>query len=142
MTPAVDGKNIWLVLVIHGVDGVGWEPLSSSTLETYFQYMKAREKDLWIATFQDAGKYIREKLAAHVSTKTTDHSIEITLTHTLDPKLYALPLTLKTAVPLSWQRVNVEQDGKTTLHDAADNTVMYDAVPNAGPILLTPQGRF
>src|SRR5690606_5722398 len=28
--------NIWLVLVIHGVDGLGWEPLSHQELENYF----------------------------------------------------------------------------------------------------------
>lgn len=134
-----ESSNIWLVLVIHGVDGVGWEPLSSTTLEAYFRYMKAHESELWIATFQDAGKYIREKLAAQVATKTTDHSIEITLTELYDPLFTTLPLTLKTTVPASWKRVKVEQKGSAILRDATDGSVLYEAIPNAGLVVLTPQ---
>ena len=31
--------NVWLVLVFHGVDGIGWEPRTTQELETYFQYI-------------------------------------------------------------------------------------------------------
>lgn len=53
--------NIWLVLVIHGVDGVGWEPLSSAELKDYFSYLDSKKQSLWVATFQDVAKYIRER---------------------------------------------------------------------------------
>ena len=46
-------QNIWLVLVFHGVDGIGWEALTSELLKEYFEYMKSEEDDLWIATFGD-----------------------------------------------------------------------------------------
>ena len=53
-----DEDNVWLVLVFHGVDGVGWEPRTSADLTEYFAYLKSKEDALWIATFQDVGKYI------------------------------------------------------------------------------------
>ena len=58
----IKSNNVWLVLVIHGVDGIGWEPIPHERLETYFKYIQSHDKDIWVATFQDAGKYIREKL--------------------------------------------------------------------------------
>src|SRR5690606_33864837 len=94
-TTAVN-DNVWLVLVIHGVDGIGWEALTSESLEEYFQYMKTKDKDLWIATFADATKYMRERMNAIVKTTESKNKIVVTLSHSLDNTIYNLPLTLKT----------------------------------------------
>src|SRR5262249_16523184 len=53
--------NIWRVLVFHGVDGVGWKPKTSAELKDYFGYLNAKKQSLWVATFQDVAKYIRER---------------------------------------------------------------------------------
>ncbi len=58
--------NVWLVLVFHGVDGVGWEPRTGAELKEYFEYMKAKEKDLWVATFGEVTKYLRERKTAQM----------------------------------------------------------------------------
>src|SRR4030095_9495543 len=52
--------NIWLVLVFHGVDGVGWKPKTGAELKEYFGYIKSKEDKIWVATFQDVAKYMRE----------------------------------------------------------------------------------
>ena len=26
-------KNIWLILIIHGLDGIGWEPVKSQDMD-------------------------------------------------------------------------------------------------------------
>ena len=54
--------NIWLVLVFHGVDGIGWEPKTGAELEEYFSYIKSLEGRVWVATFQDVTKYMRERM--------------------------------------------------------------------------------
>ena len=138
----IKSDNVWLVLVIHGVDGIGWEPIPHERLETYFQFIQSHNKDVWTATFQDAGKYIREKLATEVIFKWSLKAITVSLTHSIDPKLYNLPLSLKTYVPSSWKRVRIVQ-GKTSItseqqHDTIGNFVIYDALPNKGDISLIP----
>jgi peptidoglycan/xylan/chitin deacetylase (PgdA/CDA1 family) len=139
----IKSNKIWLVLVIHGVDGIGWEPIAHERLELYFQYIQSHNKDIWVATFQDAGKYIREKLAAQALFKYSPTSLTITLTHSLDPKAYNLPLTLKTYVPHAWKKVNVTQSNNTSTFssakDAVGTFVTYEAVPNQGNIILKPQ---
>ena len=106
--------NVWLVLVFHGVEGIGWEPKSKSELEEYFTYIKSQESKAWVATFQDVAKYMRERMSAHVTTHAIRGAIEVTVKHELDAKTYDLPLTLKTRVPSAWKWVQVEQRTKTT----------------------------
>jgi peptidoglycan/xylan/chitin deacetylase (PgdA/CDA1 family) len=131
----------WLVLVIHGVEGIGWEPLTKATLERYFDYIKAREPELWVATFQDAYKYIRERVLGTVKEVRGTGRISVRLSHTLDRGTYDLPLTLRTSVPTSWLKVKMEQGGDVRILHAqgagGGKTVMYRAVPNGPEIRLT-----
>lgn len=134
--------NIWLVLVFHGVEGIGWQPIPIDKLEDYFEYIKSKEDKLWIATFKDVTKYMRERMQAEVAHAHTGDTIAIKLTHRLDPDLYDLDLTLKTYVPQSWRTVTIQQDEKRSqVQSSSDQTgayVIYQASPNAGPVKLTP----
>jgi hypothetical protein len=138
----VKHQNIWLVLVFHGVDGIGWEPLPKSEYETYFEYLHSRNDQAWITTFQDGAKYIREKLNSHVSAEASEKSIRITLTHSLDPKTYDLPLTLRTYVLASWTAVDLKQGelqkNLTVQKGTEGNYVIYEAIPNGGIVELRP----
>jgi peptidoglycan/xylan/chitin deacetylase (PgdA/CDA1 family) len=126
----------WLVLVIHGVEGIGYEPIPAERLRAYFDYMKANEHRLWVATFRDAAKYARERMASKVTTRQSAEVIEVTVTHSLDPKLYNLPLTARTVVPPQWAAVQVRQrDATATVpvqRDASGSYVLYRIVPNGG----------
>lgn len=132
--------NEWLVLVFHGVDGVGWEALTGEALKEYFSYIKQHEDKLWIATFADVTKYIRERMNATVQAKHTNNSIVVELTHRLDKNMYDLPLTLRTGVPAAWKEVTVSQGDKvetvTASSDGKGNFVRYQAMPNGGEIVL------
>jgi hypothetical protein len=133
--------NIWLVLVFHGVDDKGWEPLPHTLLEEYFRYIKNKEDKLWVATFTDVTKYIRERMNAKAEVSAGNDKILVRVNHSLDKKLYDLPLTLKTYVSPSWKKVKVLQGGKVQhLNARADATgtfVLYRAQPNAQPVELS-----
>lgn len=127
----------WLVLVIHGVEGIGWEPIPAVRLGEYFDYMKANESRLWVATFRDAAKYARERMASTVTTKQAGDAIDVSVTHSLSPKVYNLPLTARTTVPAAWTQVEIRQGtGRQTVQvrrDGNDAYVTYRIAPNAGP---------
>jgi peptidoglycan/xylan/chitin deacetylase (PgdA/CDA1 family) len=133
--------NIWLVLVFHGVDGLGYEALPHELLDTYFQYIKMHEKNLWVANFSDVAKYMRERMHASITTRKTGSHFMVQLQHSLDAKTYNVPLTLKTYVPEEWKQVEVRQDNYkkqfTPRKDGNGNYILYRALPNRGTIELS-----
>jgi peptidoglycan/xylan/chitin deacetylase (PgdA/CDA1 family) len=133
-------NNTWLVLVFHGVDSLGYEALNNTLLDEYFQYIKSNQDKLWVATFGNVTRYMREREHAKVNGAEKNGKIIVTLAHTLDSKMYDLPLTLKTYVPSAWKKVSVRQ-GKNSRQakvakDEKGNYVLYQADVNSAPITL------
>jgi peptidoglycan/xylan/chitin deacetylase (PgdA/CDA1 family) len=133
--------NIWLVTVIHGIDGIGWEPLTSQTIDDHFSYIQSKENDLWVATFSDAARYIKQRMRAKVSFSLEGENILVTLTHPLDKELYDLPLTLKTYVDHQWTEVCVRQGESVAQvpvrREGAVSFVMYQAMPGDETIKIS-----
>jgi peptidoglycan/xylan/chitin deacetylase (PgdA/CDA1 family) len=135
--------NIWLVLVFHGVDGLGYEALPHELLDTYFQYIKEHENSLWVANFSDVAKYMRERMHSSVKTDNTGKHIIVHLQHSSDTNVYDIPLTLKTYVPEEWKRVEIEQGSYKeqfkTQKDNKGSYILYHANPNKGALELSPR---
>jgi len=127
-------KNNWLVLVFHGVDGIGYEALPHEMLREYFGYIKKQDDKVWIATFADVTKYMRERMHATVKSNKTDNNIMVELTHSLDKSMYDIPLTMRTYVPAGWKQVQVKQGDKKQTVSAMTNAkgtfVLYQMQPN------------
>lgn len=140
----VQDDNIWLVLVFHGIDGVGWEAKASEELEEYFNYIKQYEERLWVETFGNVTRYMRERMNTTIRKIVDDQVITMELTHNLDPDMYSLPLTLKTYVDKDWKRVTFRQGSEirrlTPLVDAKGMYVTYRVVPNSGPFQIAEAG--
>ncbi|MEQ9440033.1 MAG: hypothetical protein RIG62_13340 [Cyclobacteriaceae bacterium] len=139
-------NNIWLVLVFHGIDGIGWEPRTGAELEEYFGYMKEREDSLWVATFADVTKYIRERKETEVSSAMQDDTIVVTIASDLDAEVYDVPVTLKTYVPESWESAvlhlptgQADQAKLTLQQDSLGSYVLYDVHLEAGEVQLAQQ---
>jgi peptidoglycan/xylan/chitin deacetylase (PgdA/CDA1 family) len=142
---AVERKDTWLVLVFHGVDNLGYEALPHSLLDNYFQYIKNQQDKVWIATFGDVAKYMREKESAKVEHSQKDGKISITLNHSLDKTRYDLPLTLKTYVSPDWKRVWIWQGKRMQRVDATTDGkgtyVLYQVYPNGIAATLSGKGN-
>ena len=126
-------KNIWLVLVVHGIDGIGWEALKGEDVDTYYTYIKSREDDVWVGTFGDVTRYMKQRMSATVSATEKNGTINIYLDHPLDKTLYDLPLTLKTVVNPKWKEANIKQ-GKSikkvkVRHEGSETFILYQAEP-------------
>lgn len=133
-------NNTWLVLVFHGVDGMGYEALPSTLLDEYFKYIKSKNDQLWVATFGNVARYMREREHAKVSAIEKNGKIAVTLTHSLDNNMYDQPLTLKTYVPAKWKKASVKQ-GKNSKQlaiakDDKGHYVLYQADANSTAIIL------
>ena len=132
--------NNWLVLVFHGVENLGWEPKTRGELVEYFAYMKQHEKDLWIATFRDVTKYLRERKATIIQTEVGNDEITVRLSSELDPLIYNFPLTFKTYVPSNWSAVQVKQGDQLLTpeiqSDGKGKYLLYQVSPTGGIIQI------
>ncbi|MBL4678106.1 MAG: hypothetical protein JKY70_18155 [Mucilaginibacter sp.] len=81
------------------VDSIGWEALTHQALQEYFNYIKKQEDKLWVATFGDVIKYMRERQAATVREQNSKKGKTVILTHSLDKTWYRYPHSLRTYDP-------------------------------------------
>ncbi len=130
----------WLVLVIHGIEGIGYQPLPTANVKALFDDIKTKSDRVWVATYQDGAKYIRERMKADIKTMQRGPAIEVTVTHLLDGKVYDVTLTARTTVPAEWTAVQVTQGQNTTKataqKGAGGSYVQYHVNPNAGVVRL------
>jgi peptidoglycan/xylan/chitin deacetylase (PgdA/CDA1 family) len=143
---ATIGKKGWGTLLIHGIDDEGgYNPVRSSMLKTHFDYLQTKESQLWIATFADVARYIRERQSLTLKqVRRTDDSIVVRLADTLPDATYNVPLTLQRPLPDGWKAWFVTQNGRT-LKDSlvivnSKRSVMFDAIPDGGDIVLSTTG--
>jgi peptidoglycan-N-acetylglucosamine deacetylase len=139
-------KKGWGTILVHGIDDEGgYNPVKSTMLKTHFDYLQTKESQLWIATFADVARYIRERqgLTLRQIRRTTD-SIVVRLTDTLPDGTYNVPLTLQRPLPDGWNAWFVSQNGRA-LKDSlvmvnAKRFVMFNAIPDGGDIVLSTTG--
>jgi peptidoglycan/xylan/chitin deacetylase (PgdA/CDA1 family) len=118
--------NIWLVLVIHGVENLGWEPKTRNELKEYFSFMKSTEDKLWIQTFRDVTKYVQARQNTIINSTLENGKITISLDSKLDPLLYSVPLTIKTYIPDNWtQAKSSDQKTLTIQKDEKGKYVLF-----------------
>jgi peptidoglycan/xylan/chitin deacetylase (PgdA/CDA1 family) len=138
-------NNVWLVLTFHGIDGIGWEAKPHQELKDFFTYMKKHEEKLWITTFGEATKYMRERMNASTKVEKENGKIVVNLTHTLDKDQYKTPLTLKTYVNADWKQVQLKQDNESvttsSLSDQDGSYILYKAKPNEGVVEIVELGN-
>jgi peptidoglycan/xylan/chitin deacetylase (PgdA/CDA1 family) len=131
-------NNTWLCLTFHGVDGLGYEAISHQVLDAYFSYIKAHENQLWIATFGDVTKYMREREHARISQSKKDEKITISVSNPLDKSMYNVPLTLKTYTSRAWKAIKVVQGKQVQrvvpMKDDKGSYLLYQVNPN-GPVV-------
>ncbi len=98
--------------------------------------------DLWVDTFGNIARYMRQRTSSTLTVLSEGASeIRLTLSHSLDPSIYHVPLTLRSSVPMHWTRVKVRQGNGSEIvlpvQEGSERVIYYRAFPNAGEIILT-----
>ena len=143
-------KGGWLIVMCHAIYGEGAGSTGNKDLETadadrFFaragNYVQSG--DLWCATFGEATKYIRERQSATAYRRMEDGVLYVGLKldrttpdgKPLDESIFNYPLTVKARVPVAWNSVSYELNGKTVTAnvqtDPANNQkyVLVNIVP-------------
>ncbi|WP_373522707.1 polysaccharide deacetylase family protein [Aquiflexum sp.] len=134
-------EDTWLVLVFHGIQGIGWEAIPEDRIRNYFEYIASKSSDIWVGTFAQVTKYMRQRMETEISMAVSDTEISVDLSSDLDPYWYTETLTLKTYIPETWKKVNVNQQKNVSdpviQKDNNGLFVQYQADPQKGKVVIS-----
>ena len=136
-------KTFWLVLVFHGVDGIGWEALPTETVRATSTTSR-NTRGICGSRPSGTGRSMPGSAStACVRTNPSGDGIEVSVTRPLKPDLYDLPLTARTTIPIDWRVVRFRQGEDVRwlpVHrEGGDPVVMYRIAPN-GKVALLEKG--
>lgn len=125
-------------LDFHGVGGQKTQGINASRDDflAFLDHLEERKPDLWITDAASYRKYEIEKETAKAVGAVAGNAVTVTLTADTGP-LFDQPLTLETRVPEGWTAVTAVQGDRRATAPVANGVVRYDAVPNAGDVVLT-----
>ncbi|HEY3418281.1 MAG TPA: polysaccharide deacetylase family protein, partial [Armatimonadota bacterium] len=92
-------ERSWIVPMLHGVEE-GYSPITGDTLRAHLAYVQSRQSEIWVDTFANIARYVREREQAQLTVTTREANTAIfTLTTPLDPLIYTVPLTIIIPTP-------------------------------------------
>jgi hypothetical protein len=132
-------EGSWHLVGFHGIGPkCEWGgPLDAVAFTAMLDYLVAQHEMIWCGTHTEVHKYDRERISAAVTMlSVAKNEIRLELSCARDPRLYDYPLTLRTAVDTTWERVLFSQGGVSRTIEIIDGVVQYDALPNQGEISI------
>lgn len=140
-------KKGWTVWMFHGTKDQGWEPLPLTRFRAIFKLIKGYEERLWIGTFGDVAKYIKQRQQAKLQVlQAGPKGIKFRLRHKLD-KRYTQTMTVALSVPAEWTQLLARQ-GKAMLKPIPTKSpkgcsclrkILLNIQPNGGEVQLLPK---
>ena len=135
----------WVEFLTHGFQGktngfADYSPTDANGMDGALQYAQQKDKDIWVAPMGHVAMYIKERKASQVSASTSGSTTTVKLTHNIKDNIsdYDYPLTLKVKTSLS--KAEVTQAGAKLEAKIEGGYAIFDAVPNAGDIVIAGEG--
>jgi hypothetical protein len=131
-------KGGWCVLLFHGIDNDGgYSPIASSVLRTHLQHIDSLKNTIWVSTFGNVARYIRERDSVSVrEVSNTANSNTIQVTDNLDNSVFDYPISVRRARPSGWSQFSVMQNGLNIAFSIVGQDILFDVVPDRGDIIL------
>ncbi len=133
----------WVAFLTHGfTTGTnGWanySPTDANGMASALQWAQQNDKDIWVAPMGHVAMYIKERKAAKIEPQDggSANAMSFGLTHSIADNIskYDYPLSIR--VKSDWTKVEVTQDGAPLESKVDGGYVYFDAVPNAGTIVV------
>ena len=136
-------KNGWVAFLTHGFSGVdnsSYSPTNLNAMVEALSWAKENDKDIWVAPMGYVAMYIKERNASKAEVSNSGNTTTVKLTHNIKDNIsdYDYPLTLKVKTSLS--KAEVTQGDAKLEATIDDGYVIFDAVPNAGDIVIAGEG--
>ena len=135
-------SNGWAAFLTHGFQGKNngsatYSPTDIGAIEGALKWAQQNDKDIWVAPMGFVAMYLKERKAAKVEASSSGGTITVKLTHNIADNIskYDYPLSIR--VKYDGSKAEVKQ-GDAKLESKIDGGYVYfDAVPNAGDIVIS-----
>jgi hypothetical protein len=134
----------WVAFLTHGFQNktngfADYSPTDANGMDGALQYAQQKDKDIWVSPMGYVAMYIKERKASKIEPQDggSANSMAFELKHSIADNIskYDYPLSIK--VKTDWSKVEVTQDGAKLESKVDGGYVYFDAVPNAGKIVVT-----
>lgn len=138
-------SNGWAAFLTHGFQGkqngnANYSPTDINAIDGALKWAQQNDKDIWVAPMGHVAMYLKERKASKAEASTSGGNITVKLTHNIKDNIsnYDYPLSLR--VKYSGSSANVTQAGAKLESKIDGGYVYFDAVPNAGDIVIAGEG--
>jgi peptidoglycan/xylan/chitin deacetylase (PgdA/CDA1 family) len=132
---AIAQKSL-VIAMIHGIDS-GYLPFAGRAIfKDHLDYVKSKEAQVWVAPLATIKRYAAERDAAKLDVQAGAKKAVITLTCTLDPKIYNVPLTVVIANGGA-KTVSAKRAGDEVAATISGDHILCEIVPGAEPVTVT-----
>ena len=141
-------SNGWVAFLTHGFannqnnGAATYSPTDISAIEGALQWAQQNDKDIWVAPMGFVAMYIKERKASKIEPQ--DGGAAGTMTFKLyhaiadDISKYDYPLSIR--VKSDMTKAEVTQAGAQLVSKIEGGYIYFDAVPNAGDIVISAEG--
>lgn len=131
---AIAQKSL-VIAMIHGID-TGYLPFTGRAIfKEHLDYVKSKEAQVWIAPLATVKRYAAERDAAKLDVQAGAKKAVITLTCTLDPTIYNVPLTV--VIPgVGAKTVTAKRAGGDVTATISGDHILCEIVPGAEPVTV------
>ena len=141
---SVVNSSSWVSFLTHGFSGknngnANYSPTDIGLIEDALKYAQQNDKDIWVAPMGHVAMYIKERKAAKIEASGSG-TITVKLTHSIKDNVsdYDYPLSIR--VKYDGSKAEVTQAGAKLESKIDGGYVYFDAVPNAGDIVISAEG--
>ncbi len=138
-------SNGWAAFLTHGFQGknngnANYSPTDINAIDGALKWAQQNDKDIWVAPMGHVAMYLKERKASKAQASSSGSTITVKLTHNIKDNIsnYDYPLSLR--VKYSGSTANVTQAGAKLESKIDGGYVYFDAVPNAGDIVIAGEG--
>ncbi|MBO7103978.1 MAG: polysaccharide deacetylase family protein [Fibrobacter sp.] len=142
---SVVNSNSWVSFLTHGFSGKNngsatYSPTDIGLIEDALKYAQQNDKDIWVAPMGHVAMYLKERKASKAEASSNGGNITVKLTHSIKDNIsdYDYPLSIR--VKYDGSKAEVTQAGAKLESKIDGGYVYFDAVPNAGDIVISGEG--
>ena len=134
-------SNGWAAFLTHGFQGKNngnatYSPTDINAIDGALKWAQQNDKDIWVAPMGHVAMYLKERKASKVEASGSG-TITVKLTHNIKDNVsnYDYPLSIR--VKYDGSKAEVTQAGAKLESKIDGGYVYFDAVPNAGDIVIS-----